>query len=310
MNIIMKSVFGSHLYGTNTENSDTDYKGIFLPTKNEVLLGKIPKHFNSSTGGDGKNTKDDIDTEIFSLHEFIKHACNGQTIAFDMLHTPENMLIETSDIWKKIVKNKEKFYTKDLKAFFGYALKQAAKYGIKGSRLTEGERIVNLMMKHNLEDKMSTIWDELPISKYGYHVQSSPNNIKQFMINGKIIQETQYIGYAMSIVDNYIKIYGQRAIDAKENKNIDWKAVSHAIRAALQLKEIYTTSNISYPLKDADFLLEVKNGELDYTTEVAPELEKLMAEVTKLSEESKFPKKADRKFWDKFIIDTMKEYVL
>jgi len=23
MNIIMKSVFGSHLYGTNTENSDT-----------------------------------------------------------------------------------------------------------------------------------------------------------------------------------------------------------------------------------------------------------------------------------------------
>jgi len=33
MNLIVKSVFGSILYGTNDENSDHDYKGVFIPTK-------------------------------------------------------------------------------------------------------------------------------------------------------------------------------------------------------------------------------------------------------------------------------------
>ena len=31
-NIIVLMKFGSHLYGTNTENSDTDLKGIYMPT--------------------------------------------------------------------------------------------------------------------------------------------------------------------------------------------------------------------------------------------------------------------------------------
>ena len=31
MQTIMKSLYGSHLYGTNTADSDLDYKGVFLP---------------------------------------------------------------------------------------------------------------------------------------------------------------------------------------------------------------------------------------------------------------------------------------
>jgi predicted nucleotidyltransferase len=35
MNLIVKTIFGSRLYGTNNEESDLDYKGIYLPTKEE-----------------------------------------------------------------------------------------------------------------------------------------------------------------------------------------------------------------------------------------------------------------------------------
>lgn len=38
MDLIVKMKFGSHLYGTNTEDSDVDYKGVFLPSKKEILL--------------------------------------------------------------------------------------------------------------------------------------------------------------------------------------------------------------------------------------------------------------------------------
>lgn len=120
MNTIVKMIFGSHLYGLNTESSDKDYKGIFLPSKEEILLGKIPKTIDLSTNKTNqKNSKEDIDVEYYSLHYFIKLACMGETAALDMLHAPENMLVETSDIWKEIIKNREKFYTKNLKAFVG-----------------------------------------------------------------------------------------------------------------------------------------------------------------------------------------------
>ena len=46
--VIMLCRFGSHLYGTDTPESDTDYKGIFMPTKEMVLLGKIPKSINNN----------------------------------------------------------------------------------------------------------------------------------------------------------------------------------------------------------------------------------------------------------------------
>ena len=61
--------FGAHLYGTATLDSDVDYKGIFMPSKDEVLLGRIPKSHSHSTGQDeSKNTENDTDVEIYSFH--------------------------------------------------------------------------------------------------------------------------------------------------------------------------------------------------------------------------------------------------
>ena len=41
MHTMVKMVFGSHLYGLDTENSDKDYCGIFVPTAKEIILGSM-----------------------------------------------------------------------------------------------------------------------------------------------------------------------------------------------------------------------------------------------------------------------------
>jgi predicted nucleotidyltransferase len=115
---VVKMKFGAHLYGTATPDSDVDYKGIFLPTKEELLLGRVPKSRTYSTGREeSRNTKKDIDIELYSFHYFIKLACDGQTVAMDMLHAPENMILQKSQIWDEIVKNRQRFYTKNMKSF-------------------------------------------------------------------------------------------------------------------------------------------------------------------------------------------------
>jgi predicted nucleotidyltransferase len=306
MRIIVKMIFGAHLYGTATSDSDVDYKGIFLPTKEELLLGRIPKSHNYSTGREeSRNTKNDIDIELYSFHYFIKLACDGQTVAMDMLHAPENMILQKSKIWDAIVRNKQKFYTKNLRSFIDYARRQASKYGIKGSRINAALQVLEILKKEDSSKKMREVWNQLPRVEHCYDVAPAPNGMRQYQVCGKSFQESATIGYVIPIIEKFYNDYGRRAKLAAENKNIDWKAVSHALRAAYQTKEILTENTINFPLRTADFLIKVKQGKLDYLSEVGPVLETLMEEVESLALTSNLPETVDRKFWDQFICQTL-----
>jgi hypothetical protein len=306
VDIIVKMIFGSHLYGTATSESDLDYKGIFLPSKEEILLGSIPKGYSFSTKAtDAKNTADDTDVELYSLHYFIKLACEGQTVALDMLHAPDAMIMESSDIWKSIVSQRYKFYSKSLKSFIQYARRQASKYGIKGSRLNAASEVLSLLRSEDPTNKLQVIWDKLPRMEHCYEAGRDPNGIRQYQMCGKMFQETTSIGYMIPVLEKFYDEYGSRARLASENRNIDWKAVSHSLRAAIQVKEILTRNTITFPLKEAPFLLQVKDGKLDYISEVAPVLESLMEEVEGLVSRSELPEKADKAYWNKFVCDTV-----
>ncbi len=154
---------------------------------------------------------------------------------------------------------------------------------------------------------MREIWDKLPRMEHCYDVAPNPNGIRQFQVCGKFFQESATIGYVIPILNNFYNEYGRRTKLASENKNVDWKAVSHALRAAYQTKEILSKNTINFPLKNGSFLMKVKQGKLDYLTEVGPVLESLMEEVEKLAMESQLPEKVDKTFWDKFIYETLEK---
>jgi predicted nucleotidyltransferase len=236
--LIVKMRFGSYLYGTATLESDVDYKGVFLPSKNEVLLGRIPKcHTYSSGSQKSKNTPDDIDMEIYSLHYFIRLACEGQTVALDMLHAPDSALEVNSEIWREIIGERHRFYSKNLKSFVNYARRQAGKYGIKGSRLNAVSSALNILKSAVPTERLRSVWDKLPEMDHCYMAETDPNGIRQYQLCGKFFQESAQIGYVISILEKFYQDYGARARQAAKNKNIDWKAISHALRAAYQVRE-------------------------------------------------------------------------
>ena len=311
MNTIVKMIFGSHLYGTSTPESDLDYKGVFMPSREQILLGNFPKSMNQGSKKDstGKNSPGDIDFEEYSLHYFIHLACEGETVALDMLHAPNEMILKKSPIWNLIVHNRDKFYTKNLKAFVGYARRQASKYGIKGSRLNDAYRVANFLddymfseLEYNPNPKLSSIWDQLPTGEHIFKLEPNENGMRYYEVCGRKIGETELITSARVVVINFIRKYGERARQAANNEGIDWKAISHAFRAAYQVKQILTEGNITFPLKEATYLKLIKQGKLDYQTVVAPELETLIEEVEALSLKSNLPEKVDRVFWDNFIM--------
>jgi predicted nucleotidyltransferase len=320
MKKICEMTHGSRLYGLNTADSDIDYKGIFLPTMEDMVTGNASHEIRHSTGAaHEKNTKDDVDTVYFSLQKFLKMACDGDTIAIDMIHCNDENLMATSPVWQAIVKNRSMFYTRNMKAFLGYCRKQAAKYGVKGTRLAAMEELLNCLRLTEEQYSEQRMGDraELEVSlqnlavKYkgyitvmdGFYKGDRFVEKKVVEVCGSKYDFSTKVQYVINSIQHKYDAYGHRAIAAKNNEGIDWKAVSHALRAAYQLKEIYETGDLKYPLYYKDYLLAVKQGKLDFTAQVQPVLEQVISDVEKLALLSDLPEKTDRKYWDGFIVD-------
>ena len=94
--------YGSHLYGINTENSDLDYRGIFIPKIRDIVLKRDVDEYNTELNIN--NIK--VDVKLFSIHKFIRLCSKADTNALDVLfsYNPERKDIQ------QYVYNKEQYY--------------------------------------------------------------------------------------------------------------------------------------------------------------------------------------------------------
>jgi hypothetical protein len=311
MAFIVRMVFGSHLYGTSTPESDTDYKGVYFPTVADVLLQRVKKsrNFDMRSGNAGKNTSADVDEEIYSLLYFVALACQGQMVALDMLHAPKTALTHSSELWADLSGMRAKFYTRSLKSLVGYAMKQAAKYGVKGSRLAAVQHVVGVMRRYPAHTRIRDIWDALPDGEYIRrcpHTDDRPDRF--YEVCGKQLLDASAVGHYLPMLEAFIDEYGKRALAAKLNVGVDWKAISHAFRAAYQVRAILADGGFEYPLREAPFLVQVKRGEIPYK-DAAATLDDLMDECRRLSAASTLPESVDRKFWDEWLIERLSAHL-
>lgn len=315
MKTIMKGYFGSHLYGTSTPESDVDFKEIYVPHARDILTGNVKEHMSKNTNNtSSKNTKDDVDHELYSLKYFFKLAADGETVALDMLHTPPSLVVKSDlpDVWKYIQDNRSRFYTTNMKSYLGYVRKQASKYGVKGSRLA----ILRQALKRSNEwgqyfdngavIRLSHMKNVLPVGEFASWVETENEKTgKQTFYNllDRKFQDTLTNKEFNAILVKLEENYGERARKAEANEGIDWKALSHACRGGLQLLEIYKTGDLVYPLQDAPFILDVKLGKHTFKT-VQEFLEDIVDQVEQASEQAAkngMQQKVDMSFWDDFL---------
>jgi len=273
--------FGSDLYGTSTNQSDTDYKGIFLPSKNQCYLQTYSKSINYSSGKDNlKNSKDDVDIQLWSLQYFLKLVSKGETNALDLLYsfTYPDVITFKHEIMNQIFKNHFKFYNvKDCNSFISYSMSQARKYGIKGSRMGVLKNVCEYVQSlQHFEDEALSLWlSELKLSTYltgivkNYHDKSfcfvkSLKGIDSLVLCGKVHQGTITLNEFYNRIKKQYDQYGERARLASLNIGIDWKAISHAARAITQMKQLIETGMISFPLHNAEYLSNIKQGKLSF----------------------------------------------
>ncbi len=159
-------VSGSRLYGTDTPDSDYDYRGIWLPTLEESLdMGKL-KDVKLETGLD--------DILVYPLQKFIRLAVSGNPNVIDWLFAPDKNVDKITAEMSWIKNNSDMFIGRHLiSKIFGYSRGEYESVAKKTSRKTGAKR------KKEME-------------KFGYSPKNAMNAIRilqqgaELIMTGKI----------------------------------------------------------------------------------------------------------------------------
>lgn len=311
MNILFKGIFGSKLYGTDGEGSDTDSKGIFLVPIHECILGGYSRNINIKTNLEKnvKNSSEDSDIELYALQEFVKLALQGQTVAIDCLSTPKDKTLITSPQWEILVANRKRFYTKNMHAHLGYSKAMLLKYSCRADKLNAFKDIYTFLSKYDGNLLLKDIWGDLPEGEF-YKKFTDEKDRRFFVINGKQMQEFATVDFVKQLINIQISDYGKRVRQAADNDNFDYKSIYHAFRVIYQVKQIIRTNDLIFPLPENKFLKDIKYGKYHFRNDgLGEKLEDLLDEVTKMCESSSLPEKPDRKWAEEFIISCYKNQI-
>jgi hypothetical protein len=316
---ILLTEFGSSVYGTRIPSSDHDYKGIFVPHFEDLLLQRASKtsfQANTRTDPAARNSASDSDLEWITLMAFIRLCSEGQSMAIDILFIPEAFWKEHTSEWRFILENRSRLLSQNISAIVGYCQQQAAKYGIKGSRLAAVRHALEVLQKYPPDQKLNetdskNLKNELQGNKHISFVNSktSAGVDEQHLevCNRKVPMHANF-KYAVQVFGRIYQQYGVRALQAEANEGIDWKALMHAVRVAEEAKELLTSGKVTFPRPEKELLLNIRKGNVRYD-EVAEKIEEGLQAVENLQESSSLPKEVDLAFWETWLIQVYGRHV-
>jgi hypothetical protein len=326
---VVEMQFGSHIYGTALPSSDLDLKAVFIPHPKEILLQQARStsvRQNTKEDRAAKNTAEDMDFEAFTLQAFLRLCAEGQTVAVDMLFAPRDAIERTSDAWEYILKRRADLIHSGTNAFVGYCQQQAAKYGIKGSRIAAVRAAVELLTKLPAKSKLMAHWPEIAqwVSAQGAGERKN-GAAEQFIRlvnckgpNGELVDHLEVCGrkvathntveYSRRMYQLVLDNYGERARKAEANQGVDWKALMHAVRVCHEALELLTTHHVTFPRPEAGLLLQIRKGELKYAT-VAKFIEEGVEQVKEAAGRSALPPAIDVADWEDFTVSNYRRVV-
>jgi hypothetical protein len=317
---ILRIKHGSHLFGTNTPDSDLDYKEVYLPSGRDIILQRVTRARASapSKAPGEKNSAGDVDTQSFSLQKFFSMIVEGDVIGLELLFAPPSHVTYEHEVFASIRDRREIFFSKNIRGYVGYCRSQAAKYGIRGSRVAALRGILDLLSKHLSQTRLrdvsqSRLRDVLPeLTEFTQRTEHTSlvevvnreNGVAMLHLEvcNRKSPMSNTVLETLKIYQKAFDEYGHRALAAERNEGVDWKAMSHAVRVGQQAIEFLNTGHITFPRPNAEILLRIKRGLVPYV-EVAEELVDLLEMVEEAARRSTLPESADLRAVDELIVE-------
>lgn len=317
---ILKVFSGSYSYGTNTENSDQDYLGIYLNTKEELLGLQSSEELTeniTSKAENGRNTKDAVDCKYYELRKFCRLALKGNPTILEILFVNKKNIIEITKEGEELLSLRNEFLSKNIyNSFMGYAFSQKKKAFIKSENINHIERFYNWISAFvsvkdtpisnmTFNDFYNELKDENIFKEHIKFYQNEHNDTMfqcgdlKFPIN--IIMKK----LVASLKERLDKASWRK--DGILQYGCDYKFMSHNVRLLLEGMEIIKTNNLILPLQYRELIKSIKLGKIENNKII--ELMDKYEDEFHLLKENNLPDNGNYKKINNFIINTYYNYL-
>jgi uncharacterized protein len=308
---LFEIITGSHLYGTNTPESDKDYLGVFIPNIEYILGFRKVEEMDLSISDktdDGKNTKDAVDKKLYEFRKYMKLAMEGNPNLIETLFINEPNIVEINDVGREILANRHLFPHKGIKQkFLGYAFSQKHKMIIKRDNYFDLKEAYTYLKRFDDKKYIMEVALLPDCPKYIKMNVDKTHNTKFVQIGDlQILPSTVIVKTLSKLKERLDKVGNREGLLLKYG--FDVKFASHTIRLLLEGKELLQSGNLVFPLKEAEMLKDIKNGKWAVTKvlDLAEDIEK---EFDSLVENSKLPSKPRFKEIEQLTINIIKRYI-
>lgn len=332
--IIFECIVGSTVYGTATDNSDIDKKGVYVQCNDELLINEYEPQINV--------TKDEC---YYEVNRFLELALVGNPTILEMLFSSDEFITITSPEFEMIREHKYKFITKKCsESFKNYGYSQIAKAQSTGKKFNmEDSRMVlktpfdftyyydngrTFLLREYLENN-NLVQDKCGLARLDhmkdcYALYYDNKNIGYRGIIGKNSNEIRLssvpkgetplllIYYNVEAYSKYMKEYKEyREWLEKRNVNryvdvinhgqedggsrIDGKNMLHCVRLLNIAREIAETGTFTVRRPNSDYLLRIKHGEVSLK-EIMEYAKNEITGLDELYENSNLPEEVDKDF--------------
>lgn len=308
---ILEIKSGSHLYGLNTENSDEDYVGIFLPPKEYILGLQVVEQIDLSIKDkhdNGRNTKDAVDRKFYEFRRFCNLALQGNPNIIELLFTSEENIVYINKLGKLLLDNKHLFVSrKIIPKFLGYAESQKRKLLVKTENmigLIEGLKYLQELKERGFEK--STLPEFIGDTEFDKWFKENPNKL-HFNLGAYTLNRNITIKRGIKWVEDFI-LKGSNRLENVKNAGWEYKSGSHLLRLLYQTIELCETGDLKFPLNKRRILLNVKKGEVSYDefNRLVEEAELKLREVKELTI---LPKQPKTKEVEKLVMEVYEEWL-
>lgn len=296
-NMILLGLGGSYAYGTNTESSDIDIRGIATNKARDILIGK-----------DFEQVVDiKTDTTIYSFDKIVKLLCSCNPNVCEILGLkPEHYFLLT-DAGKKLLDNRQLFLSKRaVYSFGGYAasqLRRLENFTARNTSQSQLEKHILKSIEHASVDFKSRYFD-MPEDSIKLYIDKSPRDDYDTEIFCDVTLKHYPLRDHKGMLNDMGTIIHQYAKMGKRNskafqKNKIAKHSMHLVRLYLMAFDILEKGEINtYREKDHDFLMDIRNGKyLDDNQQPTKEfyeiVDELEAKLDRLKDTTDLPDTPD-----------------
>lgn len=302
-NKILEIRVGSHLFGTNTPDSDLDLYGLFMPF-DEIVYGsyKCEQVSFDQTDKDstGRNTKDAVDFTLCEYRKYIHLALQNNPNILNSLFVDNTNIRFINEFGERLLEKAELFPHKGCHhRFIKYAHSQKHKMQIKVENWQDLRKGLEILENSDQYQVMSDFKDIPPFTYpgKGKHIKLGDLHFELGIFNHRA---KRMIKERLSKATNRTELFTKFGFDVKYGGNL--------IQLMKEGIELLNTGRIEFPLSFRQDILDIKMG--NYTCdEIIKWSDQLEDEARIAFEKTKLPTKPRTKEIEQFAMTEIKRYL-